>query len=298
MKFLISVSILILVTSLPLFAQSDTTSDALKAMVTTEQAFSKTAEEQGTREAFLKFIADDGILFRPRAVKGKQWLLDHPVPPSTKRTLLAWQPSFADVSYSGDLGYTTGPWEFKDDIKNQTPSAYGDFVTVWRKQQDGSWKFVVDLGVGHPQSSGPLQLWQVPQSIRSKPPRSRYPESERKLLLDREQQFSTAAAKTGFTKSLPQFASSEVRVYRDGHAPFIGRVVAQRDVPKQNDWMKWTPADGNVSGTGDLGYTYGVYEAATSANGPAVERGNYLRIWKKDQGVWRVVLDVANPVKE
>jgi hypothetical protein len=82
-------------------------------MIETEQAFSKTAEVKDTREAFMTFIADDGLLFRPRAVNGKKWMSEHPVPPSDKRPLLAWQPNFAAVAAAGDLGFTTGPWEFK-----------------------------------------------------------------------------------------------------------------------------------------------------------------------------------------
>src|SRR5437764_10303029 len=101
----------------------------LQEMVQTEQAFSKMAAEKNIREAFMTFIADDGLLFRPGAVNGKKWMTDHPIPPSDKKPLLAWQPFFAGMSESGDLGFTTGPWEFKDDIKDPKPSGYGHFVT-------------------------------------------------------------------------------------------------------------------------------------------------------------------------
>src|SRR5262249_32122309 len=134
----------------------------LQEMVKTEQAFSKMAEEKNTRDAFMAFIADDGLLFRPGAVNGKKWMLEHPVPPSDKKPLLAWQPSYAGMSLSGDMGFTTGPWEFKADVKDAKPSGYGHFVTVWKKQPDGSWKFVVDLGISHPQSGGPQTLWTPP----------------------------------------------------------------------------------------------------------------------------------------
>src|SRR5687768_2792720 len=131
----------------------------LEDMVKTEQAFSKMAEEKTTREAFMAYIADDGLLFRPGAVNGKKWMLDHPVPPSDKRPLLAWQPNYAQMAISGDMGFTTGPWEFKGDIKDAKPSGYGHFVTVWKKQGDSSWKWVVDIGISHPQSGGPQTLW-------------------------------------------------------------------------------------------------------------------------------------------
>jgi hypothetical protein len=82
----------------------------LQDMVKTEQAFSKMAEEKNTRDAFLAFIADDGLLFRPGAVNGKKWLIEHPPPQSDKKPLLAWQPAFAGMASSGDMGFTTGPW--------------------------------------------------------------------------------------------------------------------------------------------------------------------------------------------
>src|SRR5512145_3252780 len=93
----------------------------LQEMVKTEQAFSKMAEEKKTRDAFMAFIADDGLLFRPGAVNGKTWMLENPVPASEKKPLLAWQPAFAGMAASGDMGFTTGPWEFKNDIKDEKP---------------------------------------------------------------------------------------------------------------------------------------------------------------------------------
>ena len=141
--------------ALLLFAFTVNAQTPFREMIHTEQAFSRMALEKNTRDAFMAFIADDGLLFRPGAVNGKKWMLDHPAPPSDKRPLLQWQPTWAVMSASGDFGYTTGPWESRPDIKDEKPSAYGHFVTVWKKQRDGSWKFVVDLGISHPESGGP-----------------------------------------------------------------------------------------------------------------------------------------------
>src|SRR6478736_4529629 len=160
-------SILVLLVISPIALAQQSSPSALKEMVETEQAFSKTAEVKNTRDAFLEFIADDGLLFRPTAVNGKQWMNEHPVPPSDKHPLLAWQPAFAGMAAAGDLGFTTGPWEFKADIKAEKPSGYGHFVALWKKQADGAWKFVVDLGINHPMPGGPQTIWQPPAT---KPP--------------------------------------------------------------------------------------------------------------------------------
>src|SRR2546427_5630986 len=143
-------------------AQNKNQINDLKSMVETERAFSRTSEEKGIRESFAQFIADDGILFRPGPVLGKKWMQEHPLPASTTRQWLSWQPIFAAVSRAGDLGYTSGPWEFKNDIKDATPAKFGNFMTVWKKQADGSWKFALDLGISNPEPKALSKIWQVP----------------------------------------------------------------------------------------------------------------------------------------
>src|SRR5258706_16019270 len=58
---------------LPALSQDKKQSNALESLVETERAFSRTSTEQGTRAAFVAFIAEDGILFRPTAVVGRKW---------------------------------------------------------------------------------------------------------------------------------------------------------------------------------------------------------------------------------
>jgi len=288
MRFKFALMLLIL-TSTVVQGQS-----ALQDMVKTEQAFSKTAEEKNTRDAFMAFIADDGLLFRPGAVNGKKWMIEHPVPPSDKKPLLAWQPAFAGMAMSGDMGFTTGPWEFKGDIKDEKPSGYGHFVTVWKKQTDGSWKFVVDLGISHPKSGGPQMLWQPP--FKKDPPivfSSDNTEAEHTALLDRDRKLSAAGLSDGLSKAFLTYASPEVRVYRNNSLPFIGRAPSVKALAAVKGQFSSQAIAGDVSRFGDLGYTHGTYEL-TDATKKVIEHGSYVRIWKKQGDVWRVVLDVIN----
>jgi ketosteroid isomerase-like protein len=267
----------------------------LQEMVRTEQAFSKMAEEKTIREAFMTFIADDGLLFRPGAVNGKKWLTEHPAPPSDKKPLLAWQPSYAVMSASGDMGFTTGPWEFKGDVNDAKPSGYGHFVTVWKRQADGSWKFVVDLGITHPQSGGPQELWNPPYTkthpiIFSGPDDSA---EESTALLDRDRKFSDASVKQGLVKAYLAFAAPELRLYRANNLPFIGREASLKPLATVTGQFVSKPIGGDVSRFKDLGYTHGTYELS-DATKKIVESGSYLRIWKKQNGEWRVVMDVVN----
>ncbi len=291
MKYLL-IALFLLCFCVPAQGQS-----ALQQMVQTEQAFSKMADDKTIREAFMAFIADDGLLFRPGAVNGKKWMLEHPGPPSDKKPRLAWQPAFAGMAESGDLGFTTGPWEGKSDINDKTPTAYGHFVTLWKKQEDGSWKFVVDLGISHPQSGGPQKLWQPPNRpspMEGKPVISSVgPDAYLEELLARDRSFSDATAKQGLVKAFGAFASPQVRLYRNGELPVIGRPASAQVLAKNKDHLTWKPIGGDASIAGDLGYTHGAYEVADATN-KVIERGSYVRIWKKEAGAWRVVLDVAN----
>jgi ketosteroid isomerase-like protein len=264
----------------------------LQEMVKTEQAFSKMAEEKNARDAFMSFIADDGLLFRPGAVNGKKWMTEHPVPASDKKPLLAWQPSFAGMSRAGDLGFTTGPWEFKQDVNDKTPSGYGHFVTLWKKQTDGSWKFVVDLGITHPQSGGPQKLWR-PKDQKLKPDANPVPVTTDELM-ERDRKYADLA-KQGLQPAFLSYAAPEIRLYRVGSLPFVGIETAAKVFVSTKGKLTWQPLGADVSSSGDLGYTHGTYEVTDDAK-KVTEKGSYVHIWKKNEfGSWRVVLDVANP---
>lgn len=56
---------------------------------------------------------------------------------------LAWEPLGGEVSHSGDLAYTFGNYEHKVDSEVVTR---GRYVTVWRRQENGQWRVVADIG--------------------------------------------------------------------------------------------------------------------------------------------------------
>jgi len=286
----VKITLLLLVLGLSSVAYGQS---ALQDMVQTEQAFSKMAEEQNTRDAFMTFIADDGLLFRPGAVNGKKWMNEHPVPQSDKRPLLAWQPSFAGMAASGDMGFTTGPWEAKADINDEKPSGYGHFVTVWKKQADGSWKFVVDLGISHPQSGGLQQHWEPPDAKMKETTKSVDLAIAREALLERDRNYSAATLERGLTRAFITYAASDVRLYRANNLPYIGRRASSEAIGQTRGQVTWQPIASDTSRADDLGYTHGTYEVADDAKN-VIERGSYVRIWKKKNGIWRIVMDVTN----
>ncbi len=298
-KSMKTLNILLLLFSLAFvgLAQTPRKQSALEAMVRTERAFAKTSEEQGTTPAFLAFIADDGILFRPKAVKGKQWLKENPPPASDKRPWLKWEPSFGFMARSGDMGYTFGPWEYRRDIKDADAVAFGHFLTVWKKQEDGLWKFAVDLGISHAKPSRPIPPFELPGTYQG-PLRFQTVNvsKERAALIAKERAMSAAGTKTGVQVAFfVNNAIKDVRVFREGKLPFVGELAAMEVLdPRPNAWS-WEIEFADVSRSGDLGYSYGTYKLAAMGAKPA-ETGNYLRIWKKEGGKWKIAVDLANPI--
>ena len=299
MKKLICVMLLFGILA-PGFAQKEKEQTALESMVATELAFAKMAKDVGTRPAFSAFIADDGILFRPGPVKGKEWLAKNPSPASDKHPWLSWYPAIADISLAGDMGYTTGPWEFRPDVNDAKAVAFGNFLTVWKKQADGSWKFAIDLGISGPQPSETIAPWQPSKSSKRESKAAHASvEAEQAQLRARDSELSKLSATRDAQTAFESFASPEVRVFRDEKLPFIGKTAGLTAVPANTSTWTWEPTFADVSRSGDLGYTYGTYRIA-SKDAPAknIESGNYYRIWKKQDGKWFVVADLTNPVPE
>ena len=138
----------------------------LQKLVETENAFAQTAAEKGTKSAFLEYLAADGVLFHPEAVNGKKYWNER----GESAGLLLWKPIFADISSNGVLGYTTGPWSFSPKREEKNPTSFGDYITIWQKQPDGNFKFVLDIGISHakPETPLPTKTVRITNRVRSK----------------------------------------------------------------------------------------------------------------------------------
>lgn len=121
---------------------------AAEGLLKVDQEFSKLSEEKGMNTAFLQYIADDAVLLRPNKypIKGKQKIQEIYNKPDTTFTL-TWEPLYADVARSGEIGYTYGIYKFESFDPNGTPLLEkGTYASVWKKDRNGEWKFVLDVG--------------------------------------------------------------------------------------------------------------------------------------------------------
>ena len=102
------------------------------------------AKDKSIEEAMTAFAADDAVICRSTKIyKGMAGIHEY-YSRKDKADKLTWKADFVDVSSSGDIGYTYGEYDFEGIRVGKTITDHGTFHTIWKKQKDGSWKFVVD----------------------------------------------------------------------------------------------------------------------------------------------------------
>jgi len=131
---------------------SDTTVKPGKVLLfDLEARFAKDVAERGGK-AFADWFAEDGVslsngqppvIGRVAIAKSANW--------SPKDYQLTWTPTDALMGPSGDMGYTWGHYEGHSKDANGNPvTMTGRYMTIWRRQPDGTWKVVLDSGSNEP----------------------------------------------------------------------------------------------------------------------------------------------------
>ena len=267
----------------PASARSETPAEAVRALVEAEKKFYQTGQEKGTRAAFLEFLAEDGIVFRPGPVNGKEvW---------GKREEtgfdLVWEPTFAAIARSADFGWDTGPAKWRANRKEAKFTGFGHFISIWKKQKDGAWKVALDCGIENMQSD-------AKPSLQLLLPKNRKPGTLESL--QQSQGAFSATAKLDFTKAFRQFGSDEVRLYRDGSFPTVGKKAGTELLGPEQAGLAMEVMRTDMSSSADMAYSYGSCTDTRTQPGKA---GHFLQIWQTDDtGAWKLVLDWQQAVPE
>ena len=278
----IAVLIFIIILTANAFGQVDRD---LAKIAETEKAFARTASEKGTKAAFLEYAAPDGIMFQPNPVNAKTYWEAR----GESTALLSWQPSFVDISSNGALGWTTGPWEYRAKGKTDAPSAFGEFVTLWQKQPDGKFRFVLDIGISHEKAQVEGVEWKSPADI------GKELNEQRMTAGDSANGFFQTANQNNLSKAYKAFAADDIRVLREGKMPILGKAAYLSELKKNKMSVAFTKR-GSFFGAADLAYISNTY-VLTRAD-KTIEKGNFVQIWKLRGGRWQIVLDIFNPIPE
>ncbi len=269
-------------------AGQDSSADPM-VLVNNEQAFATDVGDLGMRDGFLANITDDGVLFVPQAVNGKA----HYEAQKKRPGLLTWFPIYAEMSSGGDMGWTTGPWEWREDSQNDQAQAAGHYNTIWLLQPDSTWKFVFDMGVAHSSHKGtPPRL-----ATRTLDP----PITGGELTVDEaraemvqvERTFASASATQGLVTAYVALMANDIRFYRQGEYPIMGVSAVTTALSQVEGVWTWEVNHADISSAGDLAYTFG---ASRLDHDGMTSLFSYARIWRRnDNGDWELALDIHIP---
>jgi ketosteroid isomerase-like protein len=112
-------------------------------IIKADEAFSEMSRKSGMKKAFIEYIDNEGILLRPNhpPIAGAD-AIEFLSQVNDSSYTLTWAPNGGEMATSANLGYTYGIYtlEMKDTVLR------GTYVSIWKKQKDGKWKFVLDSG--------------------------------------------------------------------------------------------------------------------------------------------------------
>lgn len=269
----------LLVATVSVYAQKP-----IDGLVNREKAFAQLSKDKGTKEAFLANLADSGLLFRPGPVNGKQFWQQQT---GEDNSMLTWQPVVAEVSASGDFGYTTGPFQQFQNKTDEKPAGGGSYISVWKKEK-GEWKVVLDIGIGHPPAPKAEENFTGTEINKAKPA------DAKKEIRDKEISFINQQNENGWA-AYPGFISATARIYRPQSVPNVTDEQRKKLFTETDKKFIFENTGGDVAASGDLAYMYGKTKIELTRDGNTrTLNGNYLRIWKKEEGVWKIVVDLVN----
>jgi ketosteroid isomerase-like protein len=264
------------------FAANAAELPAAAQLAAAESAFAAHSVATDMREAFLAAFADDSTLLRPGPVPGKEAIRKNPAPPIE----LNWRPVFVYAAASGEIGYSTGPWRITSKSDPAAAPKFGQFVSVWKKQADGAWKVFIDLGISHP---GPAlaDAWLILAGATRAA-------ADEAAARDAEEAFSALSERSGYLQALKRFGAKDGRVYRDGHAPFLGQSAIAK-APDGHSGSGQEIVSSGLSKAGDMAFALvriAPHKSDGSLDTPAAHA---LRIWRAAaDGKFELVLDVLS----
>jgi len=125
-----------------------------EAVMQADRDFARDTAKNGV-EAWVSYFSQDGVMLPDtgEVVRGHESIHALMAPAfDIPGFSLSWTPEFAEVSVSADLAYTFGSYETSaPDADGNRVVARGRYVTIWRKDADGGWKVVLDIGNTRPE---------------------------------------------------------------------------------------------------------------------------------------------------
>lgn len=239
----------------------------------TEARFMARTHEVGVVPGFRDFVTDDAIMFLPDPVLIKPMLATASWPGR-----IEWKPAFIAMSSDATMAISIGP-----SLWTTSKADPGYFLTIWRRQPDGSLRFVLDRGTDMPRDLYAERLGNV-EVLQAAPSRD-----DRSDIGAAEERLSAAASISG-QEALSKWMHPRGRVLRNGHEP--QPYADATSFRGEAGSVVYTKLATMTAGSGDFGYAYG--KADWTERGQQVT-GYWTRVWQSTPDGWKVVVDHMQP---
>jgi hypothetical protein len=254
-----------------------------------EENFNSLVARKGIKAAFLEVADVEGIVFKPQPVKITDFYTNIDKQPGN----LSWKPKVARISANGDLAFTAGPYVYQNG-KSDDDKVYGDYVSIWRTDENNKLKLLMDLGIQHPEAEQEAVTdFQEPDSSKLVTP-SKDPFNGKSVILATDKIFNHSLSISTLA-SYKEFLSPEGRYYFPGFEAMVGQDKIMKFIDNEAITITAETTDAGRSTSNDLAYSYGT---ARITKGQVVSNYNYVRIWEIDKDhKWDILLEIFSAVE-
>lgn len=264
--------------SIPLVCCCLTAAAQQDAIAIAEQSFAQMAKDSGTKKAFLHFLDSSGIVFsRGQSHEALPFWNNMP----DNMGVLFWKPVYTGMAASGEIGFSTGPFEQRD-APGSAVHASGSYSSIWVKNKQGAWKVLIDLGMPYKPSLYQKD-WErtVLTGLSPAPGNTGWQQVEQDLIGQYQQK--------GYRAFLPYINGKSWFNIMD-HSPLHTVTDIETGLQQLPSGLQFQYSGGAVSAAGDLFYAYGV----VTCNG---NKENYMRVWGHEKEGWKLLLQVLRWVR-
>lgn len=254
---------------------------AARMIVHNELMFSHTSVVKGRNQAFIEFFSDSSVTFNPLPVNAKELYKKLP----EHKGYLIWKPTCVEISSSGDFGYSTGPWEIRKGSLGNEPVAVGHYFSLWKKE-DKNWKVILDTGIDYEVKKSRKETLKILHPSSSAIKLSNWKQS----LLESQRLFFSVAAKQTIAEAHKEFASTNVRVYRNKHFPTSGKMESTDLLTHDGTTYRFHVMGSQLSSANDLGYVYGIAVSQKS------DTSVFVHVWRLEDR-WKLAVDFLSAIR-
>lgn len=123
------------------------TSDVRNEIRNIDKDFSAFSESNGIKDAIEKYMGVEGVLLKTNhlPVVSKDSVVAFFSKKKFQNFKILRTPAYIDVSKSADLAYVYGTYDASGTTpKGNLISSKGSYVSIWKKNTEGSWELVLD----------------------------------------------------------------------------------------------------------------------------------------------------------